>query len=66
MCTARTPTAIADALRQVLLHRESYPTFACVRTAQPFGARHVVTDVYQQMLHRWEQRTFSPANPRYI
>ena len=66
VCTARTPTAIADALRQVLLHPEAYPTFACVRTAQPFGARHVVTDVYQQMLHRWEQRTFSSANPRYI
>ena len=64
--TARTPEAIAEALRQVLLHSEAYPTIACVRTAQPFGARHVVTDVYQQMLHRWEQQTFSSANPRYI
>ena len=56
---ARTPEAIAEALSQVLQQPEAFPTSACVRTAQPFGARHVVLNVYQQMLHQWEQRMFA-------
>jgi glycosyltransferase involved in cell wall biosynthesis len=59
VCEERTPSAIADALRQVLLHPENYPMQACVRTAQPYSARTVVSDVYNDMWHRWEQRTLS-------
>ncbi|MEO8894049.1 MAG: glycosyltransferase family 4 protein, partial [Coleofasciculaceae cyanobacterium] len=53
----RTPDCIADALRQVLLNPDHYPIESCVRTAQPYGARTVVTDAYSQMWHRWEQRS---------
>jgi glycosyltransferase involved in cell wall biosynthesis len=59
VCEERTPSAIADALHQVLLHPENYPMQACVRTAQPYSARTVVSDVYNDMWHRWEQRTLS-------
>jgi len=59
VCEERAPVAIADALRQVLLHPENYPMQACVRTAQPYSARTVVSDVYNDMWHRWEQRTLS-------
>jgi glycosyltransferase involved in cell wall biosynthesis len=60
VCEERTPVAIADALRKVLLHREDYPINSCVRTAQPYSARTVVTDVYSEMWNRWEQRSLSP------
>ncbi len=56
VCKERSPVAIADALRQVLLHERDYPIEACVRTAQPYGARTVVGAVYSEMWHRWEQR----------
>lgn len=52
----RTPLAIADALRQVLLHPNDYPAEACVRAAEPYSARNVVGAVYSDMLRRWEQR----------
>ncbi|MGB5963082.1 MAG: glycosyltransferase [Coleofasciculaceae cyanobacterium] len=55
----RTPDCIADALRKVLLNPEHYPIESCVRTAQPYSARTVVTDAYSQMWHRWEQRSLS-------
>jgi glycosyltransferase involved in cell wall biosynthesis len=57
VCEERTPVAIADALRKVLLHPDDYPVESCVRIAQPYGARTVVTDVYSQMWHRWERRS---------
>ncbi|HBL13031.1 MAG TPA: glycoside hydrolase [Cyanobacteria bacterium UBA11162] len=53
----RTPTAIADALRQVLQHPEDYPIKACVETAKPFSAHHVVSDVYSKMWERWQQKS---------
>lgn len=57
----RTPDCIADALRQVLLNPDHYPIESCVRTAQPYGARTVVTDAYSQMWHRWEQRSLTAS-----
>ena len=59
VCEERTPVAIADALLQVLLHPENYPTESCVRAARPYSARTVVSDVYSQMLRRWEQHLIS-------
>ncbi|GAB1539368.1 glycosyltransferase [Scytonema sp. NUACC21] len=56
ICSERTPTCIAQAIRKVLLHPEDYPIEACVRTAQPYAARTVVRDVYSDMLERWEQK----------
>lgn len=63
VCKERTPDAIADALRKVLLHPDDYPMESCVQTAHPYGARTVITDVYNQMLHRWEQRCLSSTSP---
>ncbi len=62
VCEERTPVAIADALRKVLLHPDDYPIESCVETAQPYGARTVITDVYSQMLCRWEQRCLSSTS----
>ncbi|HEY9675142.1 MAG TPA: glycosyltransferase [Waterburya sp.] len=61
VCEERTPVAIADALRKVLLHPDDYPIESCVRTAQPYSACTVVSDVYKAMWQRWEQRVLSPV-----
>jgi glycosyltransferase involved in cell wall biosynthesis len=53
VCDERTPTAIANALRQVLLRPEAYPIEACIQVAQPHSARQIVGDVYSSMLERW-------------
>ena len=57
VCHERTPTAIADALRQILQHPEDYPIKACVEIAKPFSAHHVVSDVYSKMWERWQQKS---------
>ncbi|UBF27321.1 glycosyltransferase family 4 protein [Kovacikia minuta CCNUW1] len=54
VCEERTPIAIAAALRKVLCNPEDYPAEACIRTAKPFGARHVIHEVYSDMLKRWK------------
>lgn len=55
VCQERTPIAVADALRKVLLHPDDYPVDACVKVAEPYSARAVVGSVYKDMLQRWEQ-----------
>jgi len=62
VCEERTPVAIADALRKVLLHSDDYPSKSCVRAAQPYSARTVVSHVYSEMLQRWQQRTLPAAS----
>lgn len=62
VCKERSPQCLADALQQVILHPENYPSVSCVRTAQPYAARTVVRDVYSDMFTRWEKRNFSPVN----
>ncbi|NET62919.1 MAG: glycosyltransferase family 4 protein [Moorea sp. SIO1G6] len=57
VCTELTKVAIADALGKVLHHPENYPVSSCVRTAQPYSARKVVSSVYEQMLQRAHQRS---------
>jgi glycosyltransferase involved in cell wall biosynthesis len=56
VCSERTPTCIAEAIRKVLIQPEDYPTDACVRAAQPYAARTVIRDVYSDMFSRWEQK----------
>ncbi|MBW4643048.1 MAG: glycosyltransferase family 4 protein [Goleter apudmare HA4340-LM2] len=56
VCTERTPDCIAQGLYQVLLHPESYPSESCVRVAHPYAARTVISNVYSEMLNRWELR----------
>lgn len=51
---SRSPTAIADALRRVLFHPDLYPSEACVAVAKPYSAREVVSNVYSDMLRRWQ------------
>ncbi|BAY77785.1 putative glycosyl transferase [Nostoc linckia NIES-25] len=54
VCKQRTPECVADALRQVILHPENYPTASCVGAAQPYTARTLIEDVYSKMLSRWK------------
>jgi len=56
VCGDRTPSVIADGLRKVLLHPENYPVESCVRAAQPYSARSVIREAYNNMLHRWEEK----------
>jgi glycosyltransferase involved in cell wall biosynthesis len=55
----RSPEYLADALEQVILHPENYPSASCVRTAQRYAAQTVVRDVYSDMFTRWQKRNFS-------
>lgn len=59
VCSERTPGAIAQSLRQVLLHPEAYPASGCVQAAQPYGARTVIQSIYDEMYERWERRLSS-------
>ncbi|BAZ29604.1 group 1 glycosyl transferase [Cylindrospermum sp. NIES-4074] len=62
VCSQHTPKSIADSIRRVLLHPEDYPSVACVRTARPYAAHIVISDIYTEMLNRWEMRTFSAVS----
>lgn len=54
VCYERTPEAIAAALAKILHSPNLYPSTACVRTAKPYSAKSVVSEVYQNMFERWE------------
>jgi glycosyltransferase involved in cell wall biosynthesis len=55
VCDERSPGAIAEALRKVLHDPEFYYD-ACAQLSQPFAAQRVVSEVYDDMLQRWQQR----------
>ncbi|MCF2149953.1 glycosyltransferase [Desmonostoc muscorum LEGE 12446] len=59
VCKQRTPECVADALRQVILHPENYPSASCVATAKPYSAHTVIEDVYSKMLSRWKLAGYS-------
>jgi glycosyltransferase involved in cell wall biosynthesis len=60
----RTPAAIAEALRRVLLNPYSYRAEACTRAAKPYSARVVTEAVYSQMLSRWNGKpVLAPVSP---
>jgi glycosyltransferase involved in cell wall biosynthesis len=54
VCEQRTPESIANALRQIILHPEDYPSASCIGTAYPYAACTVISDIYSKMLSRWE------------
>jgi glycosyltransferase involved in cell wall biosynthesis len=56
VCRERTPEAISSAISQILLKGKNYTIEACVKTAAPYSVRQIVSDVYQKMWVRWEQR----------
>ena len=56
VCQERTPEAVASAISQILLRDKNYTIGACVQAAAPYGVRQIVSDVYQNMWVRWEQR----------
>jgi glycosyltransferase involved in cell wall biosynthesis len=56
ICQERTPRAIANALTEVLQNLSKYPSSSCVRTAKPYSAKTVVTEVYQAMFQKWEAK----------
>ncbi len=55
----RTPEALAAALSQVLQNPTAFPTDACVSVAQPYTAKAVVGNVYQQMLILWQKKNLA-------
>lgn len=57
VCPNRSPTAIANALDRVLFHPDDFPSDACMRTVQPHSARVIVSQIYREMLARWQQRS---------
>lgn len=59
VCEEQEPTAIANALRQVLEHSEKYPAEACTRVAKPYSARDVVSGIYNKLLKQWQQKNVS-------
>jgi glycosyltransferase involved in cell wall biosynthesis len=50
VCQERNSQAIADALKEVLTHPENYPIEACVRVAEPYSAKAIVSSVYRKDL----------------
>lgn len=59
VCEERTATAIAQAMQQVLMFPERYPQSACIQAATPYGGRHVINTIYEDMLEQWEKQNDS-------
>lgn len=56
VCEQRTPSAIAQGIKAVLQHPQDYPAEACVRSAQPYHACNVISEVYSSLLQRWQEQ----------
>jgi len=54
VCEERSTEAIARGLRHVLDQPHLYPASRCVEAAEPYAARSVLREVFQQMLARWK------------
>jgi glycosyltransferase involved in cell wall biosynthesis len=54
VCSERSPTAIAQAIHQVLNNPEQFPSQNCLATAQPFAVRSVVGQIYETMYQHWK------------
>ncbi|MBE9011554.1 glycosyltransferase family 4 protein [Pseudanabaenaceae cyanobacterium LEGE 13415] len=57
VCVDRTPTTIANALDRVLFNPADFPSDACVRVVQPYSAQVIISEVYRDMMARWEERS---------
>ena len=55
LCDESTSSAISAALYKVLMHPEDFPAAACTQTAQPYWAKTVIADIFEQMWQRWEK-----------
>ena len=62
VCRERTPQIIAEALRKILQNPEEYPATACARTAKPYSAKAVVSEVYQSMRQRWKSANLAKTS----
>jgi glycosyltransferase involved in cell wall biosynthesis len=54
VCDDRAPQTIAAAIQQVLLNPDIYSVQSCLRAAQPYSARTVISHLYDDMLSRWQ------------
>lgn len=55
----RTPQAIASSLITVLEHPEYFPVHDCLRAAEPYSAKKVISEIYQDIIERWNQKNYS-------
>nr|WP_319423438.1 glycosyltransferase family 4 protein [Pleurocapsa sp. FMAR1] len=55
----RTPEAIANAIQKILAQPQNYSREACIRVAQPYAARTIVENVFEQMWQHWSQQNSS-------
>jgi glycosyltransferase involved in cell wall biosynthesis len=60
VCEEQTPLAIAQAWSQVLDNPLHYPSEACVQVVKPYDARHVVSNIYRELLNSWQARQTQP------
>ena len=58
----RTPESIAEGLQKVLQNSRNYPIEACVAVAQPYAAKTIIKNVYEQMWQEWESSNSSLAS----
>lgn len=66
VCSDRAPQTMSEALTKVLDNPNAYPVDACLRAAQPYSAKTVVSRVYQTMRSTWEDRQPISNTTEYI
>jgi glycosyltransferase involved in cell wall biosynthesis len=57
VCRDRSAKTIAEALDCVLFNSDDFPIEACLRSAEPYAARAIVSQVYEDMMSRWKARS---------
>lgn len=53
VCEERSPQDLADAISSVLNQPDRYTANACIDNAAPYSAKHVIHQVYGEMLDSW-------------
>ena len=66
VCDERSPSAIAGCLRHILDHPELYPAQVCTSSAEPYQARFVIKNVYDDMLHQWQYQQHQTQHARSL
>lgn len=66
VCRDREPQSIAEAWKRVLNTPDYFPQSACTRAAQPYSARNVVEQIYEEMLMGWHQRMQAHGNEKIL
>ena len=62
ICQSRSPIEIAAAIESVLQQPHLYCARSCVLAAQPYSAREVINQIYDDMLQRWQDRNVSATS----